>query len=69
MKAREVNQKIEARGGVVLRQRGSHRFYEVVVGDVKAHTTVPQHTGDVPIGLLLKIQRDLAPALGERWLR
>ena len=69
MKAREVNQRIEARGGIVLRQRGSHRFYEVVVDGAKAHTTVPQHTGDIPVGLLSKIQRDLAVVLGKGWLK
>ena len=68
MKAREVNQRIEARGGVVLRQKGSHRFYRVEVAGVVAHTTVPQHGGDIPKGLLSKIQRDMEPALGKGWL-
>lgn len=69
MKAREVNRRIEESGGIVLRQRGSHRFYEVERSGVTSRTTVPQHTGDVPIGLLLKIQRDLEPSLGKGWLR
>lgn len=69
VKAREVNTRIEARGGTVKRQRGSHRFYEVVTTTGVVHTTVPQHTGDIPIGLLRKIERDLAPAFGEGWLR
>ena len=69
MKAREVNRKIEVRGGLILRQRGSHRFYRVEVDGAVAHTTVPQHPGDIPIGLLRKIERDLEPVLGKGWLR
>ena len=69
MKAREVNQRIEALGGYQLRQKGSHRFYEIERDGVTARTTVPQHTGDIPKGLLSKIQRDLEPALGKGWLK
>jgi predicted RNA binding protein YcfA (HicA-like mRNA interferase family) len=69
MKAREVNRAIETRGGEVLRQKGSHRFYRVEVDGVIGHTTVPQHTGDIPTGLLRKIERDLEPVLGKGWLR
>ena len=68
MKARQVNTRIEKLGGYVLRQRGSHRFYSVTVADVTAQTTVPQHSGDLPRGLLAKIQHDLEPALGKGWL-
>ncbi|MDH6180406.1 putative RNA binding protein YcfA (HicA-like mRNA interferase family) [Microbacteriaceae bacterium SG_E_30_P1] len=69
MNARDVNRRIEERGGVVLRQKGSHRFYRVEVDGAIAHTTVPQHAGDIPKGLLAKIQRDMEPALGKGWLR
>ncbi|TAM71174.1 MAG: addiction module toxin, HicA family [Microbacteriaceae bacterium] len=69
MKAREVNRMIERAGGVLLRQRGSHRFYSVTREGQTARTTVPQHRGDIPLGLLLKIQRDLEPVLGRGWLR
>jgi predicted RNA binding protein YcfA (HicA-like mRNA interferase family) len=69
MKAREVNSRIEKLGGHVLRQKGSHRFYEVETEKGAARTTVPQHGGDIPTGLLAKIQRDLEPALGKGWLR
>jgi predicted RNA binding protein YcfA (HicA-like mRNA interferase family) len=70
MKAREVNAKIEQQGGVILRQKGSHRFYEVSnTGGVTARTTVPQHNGDVPKGTLRAIERDLEEALGKGWLR
>jgi len=69
VKAREVNQRIERAGGVILRQRGSHRFYQVTGGGETARTTVPQHSGDIPVGLLGKIQKDLEPALGKGWLK
>ena len=68
MTAREVNRKIEKRGGVALRQVGSHRFYSVTANGVTAQTTVAQHTGDMPKGILHKIQKDLEPALGKGWL-
>ena len=73
MKSRDVNRKIESLGGYETRQRGSHRRYEVTytVEGVEhaASTTVQQHKGkDIPNGTLRAIQRDLAPAFGERWL-
>lgn len=69
MKAREVNRKIESRGGRMLRQRGSHRFFRVEIDGEVGHTTVHQHSGDIPAGLLRKIERDLEPTLGKGWLR
>ena len=68
MRAREVNARIEAKGGVFLRQRGSHRFYRVSGGGTTASTTVPQHVGDIPKGTLKKIEADLASVLGKGWL-
>ncbi|WP_369824051.1 type II toxin-antitoxin system HicA family toxin [Frondihabitans sp. PAMC 28766] len=73
VKAREVNSRIERGGGRVLRQRGSHRFYEVVdesgTQAVAARTTLPQHSGGLPIGTLRSIERDLEVVLGKGWLR
>jgi predicted RNA binding protein YcfA (HicA-like mRNA interferase family) len=69
MRAREVNRAIESRGGQFIRQRGSHRMYVATVDGLTARTTVPQHPGDIPPGLLRKIERDLEPVFGERWLR
>jgi predicted RNA binding protein YcfA (HicA-like mRNA interferase family) len=74
VRAREVNRRIERRGGVMARQAGSHRRYVVTYADaagaeVKVATTVPQHTGDIPAGTLRAIERDLEPALGKGWLR
>lgn len=64
-----MNTRIERAGGQQVRQRGSHRFYRVTVGEVSAVTTVPQHSGDIPAGTLRAIERDLEPALGKGWLR
>ena len=69
MKAREVNQRIESLGGYVVRQRGSHRLYRADITDSTCQTTVPQHTGDIPIGTPRSIERDLEPAFGKGWLR
>jgi predicted RNA binding protein YcfA (HicA-like mRNA interferase family) len=49
-----------------VRQRGSH----VMVRCAECRTTVPMHAGeDLGPGLVAKIQRDLEPCLGARWLR
>jgi len=74
MRAREVNRRIERLGGVMIRQVGSHRRYVATYTDAAGReamvaTTVPQHAGDIPAGTLRAIERDLAPALGKRWLR
>jgi predicted RNA binding protein YcfA (HicA-like mRNA interferase family) len=58
----------------MIRQVGSHRRYAVAYTDdagVRATvaTTVAQHAGDVPAGMLRAIERDLEPALGKGRLR
>ncbi|MDQ3475027.1 MAG: type II toxin-antitoxin system HicA family toxin [Actinomycetota bacterium] len=73
VRAREVNVEIERLGGVILRQVGSHRRYaeDYALPDGttgRAVTIVAQHPGDIPTGTLRKIERDLEPALGRRWL-
>jgi predicted RNA binding protein YcfA (HicA-like mRNA interferase family) len=68
MRAREVNRIIEAKGGQHVRTVGSHKRYRVTVAGVTASTAVPQHPGDIPTGTLRKIESDLAPALGRKWL-
>lgn len=71
MNARDVVDRIEARGGEFVRQRGSHLMFEYrSEGVVIARTTVPDHgAGDLGKGLLSKIQRDMEPAFGKGWLR
>jgi len=68
MKAREVNWRIEAKGGQHVRTVGSHKRYRVTAGGITASTAVPQLPGDIPTGTLRKIESDLAPALGRRRL-
>jgi predicted RNA binding protein YcfA (HicA-like mRNA interferase family) len=74
MRAREVNRRIERLGGVMVRQVGSHRRYVATYTDAAGKqatvaTTVAQHTGDIPLGTLRAIERDLEPAFGQGWLR
>lgn len=35
---------------------------------VTAATTVAQHAGDIPIGTLRQIEKDMIPVFGEGWL-
>lgn len=70
-----MNRRIERLGGVMCRQTGSHRRYKVgytdhVTGaEAVAFTTVPQHPGDIPVGTLRAIERDLEITFGKGWLR
>jgi predicted RNA binding protein YcfA (HicA-like mRNA interferase family) len=71
--AREVNRRIERLGGRMARQVGSHRRYVVTYTDVDGHeatasTTVAQHPGDIPLGTLRAIERQLEAAFGKGWL-
>ena len=73
MTSREVIRLIERKGGVLLRQRGSHRQYEaraiLVDGTEVIARTVAQHAGDVRPGTLRAIERDLEPVFGKGWLK
>ncbi len=64
MTPREVTRIIERNGGVLLRQRGSHRQYEARA--TRADGT--EVTGDIRPGTLHAIERDLEPAFGKGWL-
>jgi predicted RNA binding protein YcfA (HicA-like mRNA interferase family) len=74
MTPREVIRIIERNGAVLLRQRGSHRQYEVRTKsadgiELVSRTTVAQHPGDIRPGTLRAIERDLEPVFGKGWLR
>jgi len=74
VRAREVNRRIERLGGVMVRQAGSLRRYLVIYQDAagreaRVATTVAQHQGDIPLGTLRAIERDLEAAFGTGWLR
>lgn len=64
-----MNRRIERLGGVAVRQRGSHLRYRATAGGVTVSTTVPQHTGDLPVGTLAGIEKDMEPVFGKGWLR
>lgn len=69
MRAREVTKRIEELGGIFVRQVGSHRRYNARTTEgERAFTTVPMHNGDIPLGTLRAIEKDLAPAFGKGWL-
>jgi predicted RNA binding protein YcfA (HicA-like mRNA interferase family) len=44
-------------------------MYVATVDGLTARTTVPQHPGDIPTGLLRAIERDMELVFGKRWLR
>jgi predicted RNA binding protein YcfA (HicA-like mRNA interferase family) len=71
---KDVIRIIERNGAVLLRQRGSHRQYEVRVTNADgteliARTTIAQHQGDIRPGTLRAIERDLELVFGPGWLR
>ena len=63
---RDLLRVLRGLGCVERRQRGSH----VIVQCGTCQTVVPVHAGeDLGPGLLRAIERDLAPCLGQDWLR
>ncbi len=64
MKARDIRRILARRDCVEVRQRGSH----LVVRCGTCQTVVPLHGGDIPIGTLRSIERDLEPCLGKGWM-
>jgi len=58
----------------MVRQVGSHRRYVATYTDAAGRqaavtTIVAQRTGDMPVGTLRVIERDLERAFGRGWLR
>lgn len=66
MTSREVIRILKRLGCVQLRQKGSHKFFASPCG--KCRTSVPDHPGDMRIGTLRQIEKDMAPCLGSNWL-
>ena len=64
--AAEVSQTILALGGQKLRQKGSHARFGCACS--RYRTTVPMHRGDLGVGLLKAIEKDLEPCFGQKWL-
>ena len=66
VKAKELLRVLRGLGCKELRQEGSHIRIECD----KCHSTVVMHPGeDIGKGLLRRIERDLEPCLGKRWLQ
>jgi predicted RNA binding protein YcfA (HicA-like mRNA interferase family) len=63
--ARELRRVLRRYGCVEVRQVGSH--LTVRCGSCLA--TIAVHRGDIPVGTLRKIERDLEPCLGKGWMR
>lgn len=64
MTAAEVARRLLRLGATYREARGSHRLYRVGW----CTTVLPMHKGDLPKGTLRKIERDLEPCLGDKWL-
>ncbi len=64
MTAAGVARRLRKLGATYREARGSHRLYRVD----NCTTVVPMHRGDLPKGTLRKIERDLEPCLGKKWL-
>jgi len=62
--ARDLRAVLVRRGCTEERRSGSH----LIVRYAACRTVVPVHTGDIPIGPLRSIVRDLTPCLGSDWL-
>jgi len=65
MTAREVARRINRLGGGEVASKGSHRRYRAA----GCSTIVAFHPGDIPVGTLRSIERDMEPCFGVRWLR
>lgn len=65
MTVRELRRILRQRGCVEVRQVGSH----LTVRCGECVTTIAVHAGDIPVGTLRKIERDLEPCFGKGWLR
>lgn len=74
MRAREVISRIEkakcGNGQACFegQGRGSHRKFVCQCNGQQCQTSVNVHPGDIKIGTLHKIERDLEPCLGKGWL-
>lgn len=66
MTAIEVTRKLHKLGATKVRQVGSHARF--VSPNGKCFTTVPMHRGDIPLGTLRAIEKQMTPCLGEGWL-
>ncbi|HLF61028.1 MAG TPA: type II toxin-antitoxin system HicA family toxin [Acidimicrobiia bacterium] len=64
MTGAEVTSKLRKLGVAYRQARGSHRLYRID----DCTTVVPMHNRELPKGTLRKIERDLEPCPGKKWL-
>ena len=64
MTARIVIRMLREHGCELVRQARSHQIWRCG----NCQTVVPVHPGDIPIGTLRSIERDLEAGLGPKWL-
>lgn len=69
MRATEVTKKLRKAGAEMIRQRGSHQRWKIIHHGETYFTTVPIHRGDIPLGTLRSIEKQMEPALGKGWLQ
>lgn len=66
MTGSELIRILKKRGCSLVRKgKGSHQLWQCG----KCRTIIAMHPGDIPTGTLRKIERDLAPCLGDDWIR
>lgn len=68
MRATEITTTLAKAGATMIRQRGSHQRWRVTDRGVTSYTTVPMHRGDVPLGTVRQIEKDMERSLGKGWL-
>jgi len=61
---RDLRGLLRRSGCLEVRQSGSH----LIVRCGTCQTVVPIHSGDIPVGTLKSIVRDLTPCIGKDWL-
>jgi len=61
---RDLRGLLRQSGCLEVRQSGSH----LIVRCGTCQTVVPIHSGDIPVGTLKSIVRDLTPCIGKDWL-
>ena len=64
MKVRDLRGLLRRSGCLEVRQSESH----LIVRCGTCQTVVPIHSGDIPVGTLKSIVRDLTPCIGKDWL-
>ena len=68
VRAIEIIKAIHSSGGEFVHQRGSHQQWKIEADGKTFRTTVPMHSGDVPLGTAKQIEKSFEEVLGKGWL-